>query len=58
MYLARKMTNASYPDIGEKIGGRDHSTIIYAYNKIKKALEDDTKLLRLIHEIEETMNKD
>jgi len=34
MYLARKLTNLSYPDIGQKIGGRDHSTVIYANNKI------------------------
>jgi len=57
MYLARKLTNASFPDIGEKIGGRDHSTVIYANNKIKKTLEVDTKLHRLVQEIEETMNK-
>ncbi len=30
MYLARKLTNASFPDIGQKIGDRDHSTVIYA----------------------------
>ncbi|HBJ73998.1 MAG TPA: chromosomal replication initiator protein DnaA, partial [Syntrophaceae bacterium] len=38
MYLARKLTNFSYPDIGQKIGGRDHSTVIYANNKILKTI--------------------
>jgi chromosomal replication initiator protein len=55
MYLARKLTSASFPDIGEKIGGRDHSTVIYANNKIKKTIESNTKLKQFIEEIEETL---
>jgi chromosomal replication initiator protein len=58
MYLSRKMTNASYPDIGEKIGGRDHSTVIYAFNKMKKLVEEDTNLKRIVQELEDAMNKD
>jgi len=53
MYLARKMTSSSFPDIGEKIGGRDHSTVIYANNKINKAMEEDVKLQKIMSEIEE-----
>jgi chromosomal replication initiator protein len=53
MYLARKITSSSFPDIGEKIGGRDHSTVIYANNKIIKALEEDINLQNTISEIEE-----
>ncbi len=41
MYLSRKLTNFSYPDIGQKIGGRDHSTVINANNKIFNAIEAD-----------------
>jgi len=52
MYLARKMTATSYPDIGDKIGGRDHSTVIYACNKIKKNLEEDVKMKKFVQEIE------
>lgn len=55
MYLARKLTHASFPDIGEKIGGRDHSTIIYANNKIRRLLETDVKIKSLIEEIEEML---
>jgi chromosomal replication initiator protein len=55
MYLSRKMTASSFPDIGEKIGGRDHSTVIYANNKIKKALEEDTTLKKIVQDIEETL---
>ncbi|OPY91146.1 MAG: Chromosomal replication initiator protein DnaA [Syntrophus sp. PtaU1.Bin208] len=57
MYLARKLTGSSFPDIGEKIGGRDHSTVIYANNKIRKQLETDTKLKTLLQDIEDQLLK-
>jgi chromosomal replication initiator protein len=53
MYLARKLTAASFPDIGQKIGGRDHSTVIYATNKILNKIEVDSKLKNLISEIKD-----
>jgi chromosomal replication initiator protein len=52
MYLARKLTKSSFPDIGQKIGGRDHSTVIYANNKIISTIDSDPKLKNLIQEIE------
>lgn len=55
MYLSRKMTSTSFPDIGEKIGDRDHSTVIYACNKIKKMLEEDVTLKKLVLELEEIL---
>ncbi len=36
MYLLREETKSSFPEIGNKLGGRDHSTVIHAYEKIKK----------------------
>jgi chromosomal replication initiator protein len=56
MYLSRKMTSSSFPDIGEKIGGRDHSTVIYACNKISKVLEKDQKFHKLVYDIEESIS--
>jgi chromosomal replication initiator protein len=55
MYLARKLTNCSFPDIGQKIGGRDHSTVIYANNKFLNNIKVDSKLKILIQEIEDTL---
>jgi chromosomal replication initiator protein len=55
MYLSRKMTSSSFPDIGEKIGNRDHSTVIYANNKINHALEKDTTLQKMVNEIKEVI---
>ncbi|MDD5711411.1 MAG: chromosomal replication initiator protein DnaA [Smithellaceae bacterium] len=55
MYLARKLTDSSFPDIGERVGGRDHSTVIYATNKIKKLLEEDAALRKVVKEIEDAL---
>jgi chromosomal replication initiator protein len=55
MYLSRKMTSSSFPDIGEKIGNRDHSTVIYANNKITLALEEDINLQKSIADIKESI---
>ncbi|MCX5841821.1 MAG: chromosomal replication initiator protein DnaA, partial [Deltaproteobacteria bacterium] len=51
----RKLTGLSFPDIGDKIGGRDHSTVIYATNKIKQLIENDPALKNLIENIEDTL---
>jgi len=52
MYLSRKLTNSSFPDIGAKIGGRDHSTVIYSNNKIKNIMEKDYKIKEVVEELE------
>ncbi len=57
MYLARKMTSHSFPDIGAKIGGKDHSTVIYATNKIRDLLEKDPKIEAAVREVEESLNR-
>lgn len=44
IYLIREDIGRSFPEIGQLIGGRDHSTTIYAYKKITKELEDDKML--------------
>ena len=44
MYLARQLTACSYPEIGERFGGKDHSTIIHAIRKIEKMLEENYQL--------------
>ena len=36
MYLSRELTDFSLPKIGEEFGGRDHTTVIHAHDKIKK----------------------
>lgn len=45
MYLMRMELQYSFPGIGEKLGGRDHTTAIHAYDKITRELELDEKLI-------------
>ncbi len=44
MYLAKKLTSRSLPEIGRRFGGRDHSTVLHAVRKIEKLLEKDEAL--------------
>ena len=48
MYLARRYTGASYPEIGEKFGGKDHSTVIHAVKKMERLLGNDPSLTKNI----------
>jgi len=48
MYLSRELTNHSLAEIGELFGGRDHTTVLHAYEKIKKQIEKDSKLNKLL----------
>ncbi|MCI9304239.1 chromosomal replication initiator protein DnaA [Clostridium sp.] len=51
MYLSRKLTDMSLPKIGEEFGGRDHTTVIHAYEKISEALNNDQSLEHTIDDI-------
>jgi len=55
MYLARKETQASLPEIGQMLGGRDHTTILYGVQKIEGQLEQDSTLRREIIAIQEQL---
>lgn len=44
MYLTRELTDLSLPKIGEEFGGRDHTTVIHAYDKISKEMATDEDL--------------
>jgi len=55
MYLARQLTSSSYPEIGDKFGGKDHSTIIHAIKKIEKKLEEDIHLNAVVSSLRQTM---
>ncbi|MBT3690145.1 chromosomal replication initiator protein DnaA [bacterium] len=53
MYLMREEIKASYPSIGQELGGRDHTTAIHACNKITAILEKDEKMKNDIHLIKQ-----
>jgi chromosomal replication initiator protein len=54
MYLSKKFTTLSLPEIGKSFGGRDHTTVLHACKKIVKTLEEDSSLaedIRLLSDI-------
>jgi chromosomal replication initiator protein len=56
MYLCRKYTSTSFPAIGDKFGGRDHSTVIHAAKSIEKKLKEDSSMQATIEKLEKTLN--
>ena len=53
MYLMREEVNASLPQIGEALGGRDHTTVMYACEKVADLIERDDRLRRQVLQIRE-----
>mgnify|MGYP001011191972 FL=1 len=56
MYILREYFNISYPAIGKEIGGRDHTTVIHSYEKIKEKLKDDPSLVQEIEQLRSILN--
>jgi chromosomal replication initiator protein len=52
MYLARKLTNMSYPEIGSRFGGKDHSTVISAVRKIERLCGEDPSVRSVVGTLE------
>ncbi len=57
MYLCRSMTQSSFPEIGEKFGGKDHSTVIHAVRQIEKRSNDDRELKNVIETLKNHLQK-
>ena len=55
MYLLRKETDASLPQIGEVLGGRDHTTVMYAIQKIASDIETKTDLRKRVVSIKQQL---
>jgi chromosomal replication initiator protein len=53
MYLSRELTDYSLPKIGEAFGGRDHTTVIHAHEKISQQLKVDQDLYKIINSLTE-----
>lgn len=56
MYLCREMTDMSLPKIGDEFGGRDHTTVIHACEKINQDIESSTELRRTIEDIKKNIS--
>lgn len=52
MYLAKKLTPKSLPDIGRRFGGRDHSTVIHAVKQVERLIGADVAIAEAVRELE------
>lgn len=55
MYLLREELKSSYPSIGQEIGGRDHTTAMHAYEKIRNAIDEDEKIRRDVYQLRQRL---
>jgi len=51
MYILREDYSMPYPTIGQKLGGRDHTTVIHSYEKIKRELKENSGLVQEVDQI-------
>ncbi|HJE27478.1 chromosomal replication initiator protein DnaA [Limosilactobacillus pontis] len=56
MYLSRELTDFSLPKIGNEFGGKDHTTVLHAIDKIEAALKKDTDLQKDINNLKERLH--
>lgn len=57
MYLVRTITSHSLPEIGEYFGGRDHTTVLHAVNKLGMEIEQNPETQRLMGELKDILKK-
>jgi chromosomal replication initiator protein len=55
MYLLREGSSLSFPQIGQELGGRDHTTVMYACEKMAEQIETDDTLRRQVIQIREKL---
>ena len=48
MYLSRQLTHASLSEVGRAFGGKDHTTVLHACDKIQNLLQEDPKLRKVV----------
>ena len=56
MYLMRQHTDLSLPRIGEEFGGKDHTTVMYSYDKIAKQMRKDRQLSQTLAQLSDHIN--
>jgi len=57
MYLCKRLTNRSYPEIGRAFGGKHHTTVIHSFEKIQTLSANDPSFQRLLLDLAETLQK-
>jgi chromosomal replication initiator protein len=55
IYICRELTKCSYPEIGEKFGGKDHSTIIHSFKKIERLIPQNIEIKNTIETLKRNL---
>ena len=55
MYLSRKLTNHSLPEIGAAFGGKDHTTIMHAVKKVEEVLLKDAQIRKIVETLKNSL---
>ena len=58
MYLAKKLTSRSLPEIGRKFSNRDHTTVIHAVKTIDKLIESNDEMRKNVEELKSLILSD
>jgi chromosomal replication initiator protein len=56
MYLSKEILGSSLPDIGKAFGGKHHTTVLHAVNKIERLRQSDEDLNNQIHKLTDRFN--
>lgn len=56
MYLCRQLTDMSLPKIGTEFGGRDHTTVMHAYDKIVNSMKNNSEIRRTVEELKRNIS--
>lgn len=57
MYLSRELTDLSLPEIGDFFGGKDHTTVLHSYNKVKETIKVNASFKEKINRIEQIIQQ-
>jgi chromosomal replication initiator protein len=56
MYLSKRLTDSSLPEIGRQFGGKHHTTVLHSIDKIEECRKTDKDLNRVINKLTETLS--
>jgi chromosomal replication initiator protein len=57
MYLSRELTDASLPKIGQEFGGKDHTTVMHACDKIARQMKTDTEIKSAVSDLRQMLER-
>ncbi|QGV03917.1 chromosomal replication initiator protein DnaA [Lactobacillus acetotolerans] len=57
MYLSRELTDASLPKIGQEFGGKDHTTVMHAYEKISRQIKTDSDVKTAVFDLKQMLDR-